>query len=148
MPIVTLRTTTGRESIVIDNIVSRVQGKKIPLKAVFHTEDLRGYIFVEGEVADVDSAIKGLPHIRGMVSTDIKLDEVEKFLVPEKRQIKLDVGDIVEVTGGPAFKGEKAKITRVDEVKGEITIELLEAVIPIPLTLPATAVRLYEKKKE
>jgi transcriptional antiterminator NusG len=148
MPIATLRTTTGREGVVIDSIVSRVQSKKIPVKAVFQTEDLRGYIFIEGEIADIESAIKGLPHIRGMVASDVKIEEVEKFLVPEKRQIKLDIGDIVEVTGGPAFKGERAKITRVDEVKGEVTIELLEAVIPIPLTLPTTAVRLYEKKKQ
>ncbi len=147
MPIVTLRTTTGREGVVIDSIVSRVQTKKIPVKSVFQTEDLRGYIFMEGEIADIENAVKGLPHIRGIVASDVKVEEVEKFLVPEKRQIKLDVGDIVEVTGGPAFKGEKAKITRVDDVKGEITIELLEAVIPIPLTLPNTAVRLYEKKK-
>jgi len=148
MTIATLRTTTGREGVVIDSIVSRVQGKKIPIKSLFQTEDLRGYIFIEGEITDIENAVKGLPHIRGMVASDVKLEEIEKFLIPEKRQIVLDVGDIVEVTGGPAFKGERARITRVDEVKGEITIELLEAVIPIPLTLPTTAVRLYEKKKE
>ena len=148
MTIATLRTTTGREGVVIDTITSRVLGKKIPIKAVFQTEDLRGYIFIEGEITDIENAIKGLPHIRGMVARDVKLAEIEKFLIPEKREIVLGVGDIVEVTGGPAFKGERARITRVDEMKGEITIELLEAVIPIPLTLPTTAVRLYEKKKE
>ena len=148
MPIATLRTTTGREGVVIDTITSRVIGKKIPIKSVFQTEDLRGYIFIEGEITDIESAIKGLPHVRGMVASDVKLEEIEKFLIPEKREIVLDVGDIVEVTGGPAFKGERARITRVDEMKGEITIELLEAVIPIPLTIPTTAVRLYEKKKE
>ena len=41
--------------------------------------------------------------------------------------------------------GEKAKITRVDNTKNEITIELLEATVPIPITVPAESVRVLEK---
>ncbi|MEM7813616.1 MAG: transcription elongation factor Spt5 [Candidatus Aenigmatarchaeota archaeon] len=142
----TIRTTTGREGVVIDAIVTRIKNKKLPIKSVFFTEDLRGYVFLEGEADDIEAAIKGIPHIRGVVARDVKFAELEKFLVPEKREIKLDVGDIVEVIGGP-FKGERAKITRVDETKGEITVEMLEAPIPIPVTIPSTSVRMYEKKK-
>lgn len=145
--IATVRTTTGREGVVIDAIVTRVQNKKLPLKSVFHTEDLRGYIFIEADDAmQITTAIQGIPHIRGVVATNVQLVELEKFLVPEKREIVLGIGDVVEVTGGP-FKGEKAKITRVDEAKGEATIELLEAPIPIPVTVPTTSLRLHEKKK-
>jgi len=143
----TIRTTTGREGVVIDAIVTRIKNKRLPIKSVFCTEDLRGYVFLEGEADDIEAAIKGIPHIRGVVARDVKLAELEKFLVPEKREIKLDIGDIVEVIGGP-FKGERAKITRVDETKGEITVEMLEAPIPIPVTIPSTSVRIHEKKKE
>jgi transcriptional antiterminator NusG len=142
----TLRTTTGRESAVLDAIVTRVKMKKLPLKSVFLTGDLRGYVFLEGEPDYIEAAIKGIPHVRGLVARDVKLSELEKFLIPEKREIKLDVGDIVEVTGGP-FKGERAKIKRVDEGKGEITVEMIEAPIPIPVTIASTAVRIHEKKK-
>jgi transcriptional antiterminator NusG len=142
----TVRTTTGREGVVIDVIVTRIQNKKLPIKSVFYTEDLRGYVFIEGENEHIEAAVKGIPHIRGIVAHDVKLTEIEKFLVPEKREIKLDVGDIVEVIGGP-FKGERAKITRVDETKGEITVEMLEAPIPIPVTIASTSVRMHEKKK-
>jgi transcriptional antiterminator NusG len=143
----TIRTTTGREGVVIEAIVTRAQNRKIPLKSVFHSDDLRGYIFIEADdAAHIGAAIQGMPHVRGMVATNVQLAELEKFLVPEKREIKLNIGDIVEVTGGP-FKGEKAKITRVDETKGEATIELLEAPIPIPVTVPTTSLRLHEKKK-
>lgn len=142
----TIRTTTGREGVVIDAIVTRIKNKKLPVKSVFYTDDLRGYVFIEGEQDDIEAAIKGIPHIRGVVARDVKLSELEKFLVPEKREIKLDVGDVVEVIGGP-FKGERAKITRVDETKGEITVEMLEAPIPIPVTIPSTSVRMHEKKK-
>ena len=145
--ITTIRTTTGRESVVIDALVTRIKNKKLPIKSVFCMEELRGYVFLEGETEEqVEAAVKGIPHIRGLVAHGVKFTELEKFLVPEKREIKLDIGDIVEVIGGP-FKGERAKITRVDETKGEITVEMLEAPIPIPVTIAAASVRMYEKKK-
>jgi transcriptional antiterminator NusG len=145
--IASIRTTTGRENVVIDSISTRTQLKKIPIKSIFHPEDLRGYIFIEGDAnEDIETAIKTIPHVRGIVSRDVKLSELEKFIVPEKREIKIEVGDIVDIISGP-FKGERARITRVDEVKGEVTLELMEAVIPIPVTISVNSVRIYEKKK-
>jgi len=147
MPILTIRTTTGRENVVIDSIVNKIQSRKIPIKSVFHPEDLRGYVFIEGEAEDIKISVKGVPHVRGLIQKDVKLEELERFLIPEKSEIKIEVGDVVEIIGGP-FKGEKAKITRIDETKGEITVELLEAAIPIPVTISVNSVRIYEKKKE
>lgn len=145
--IATIRTTTGRENVVIDSIQSRVKNHSIPIKSVFHPEDLRGYIFVEGEVNEIEACIKGIPHIRGLINKDVNLEQLERFLIAEKEEIKLETGDTVEIIGGP-FKGEKGKITRVDETKNEITVEFLEAAIPIPVTISVNTVRLYEKKKE
>lgn len=145
--IATIRTTTGRENVVIDSVQSRIKNNNIPIKSVFHPEDLRGYIFIEGEVNDIESCIKGIPHIRGLINKDVNLQQLERFLVSTKEEIKLGVGDIVEIIGGP-FKGENGKITRADETKNEITVEFLEAAIPIPVTISINTVRLYEKKKE
>jgi transcriptional antiterminator NusG len=50
----------------------------------------------------------------------------------------------VEVTGGP-FKGMRAKITRVDKSKEEVTLELLEATFTLPITVHSDYVRLVEK---
>ena len=57
--------------------------------------------------------------------------------------------DVVEIIGGP-FKGEKGKIQRIDSVKDEVTVELLEASIPIPVTISTELVRLIRtaQKKE
>ncbi|MEM3699238.1 MAG: transcription elongation factor Spt5, partial [Archaeoglobaceae archaeon] len=52
----------------------------------------------------------------------------------------------VEVTVGP-FKGERGIVQRVDSTRNEITIELLEAVVPIPVTVKAENVRVVEKKE-
>jgi len=142
----TIRTTTGRENVVIESLMNRIRSESIAVKSLFHPEELRGYVFIEGESESVEAAIKGVPHIRGLINKEVQMNDIERFLVPEKSEIKLEIGDTVEIIGSP-FKGEKAKITRVDETKGEITVEFLEAAIPIPVTISMTSVRL-EKKKE
>jgi transcription termination/antitermination protein NusG len=145
--IATIRTTTGRENVVIDSVTTRIATQNIPIKALFHPEELRGYVFIEGEVEEIEAAIKGIPHIRGFINKNVPMEQIERFLVAEKSEIKLEVGDIVEIIGSP-FKGERAKISRIDEQKGEITVEFLEAAIPIPVTISANSVRLHEKKKQ
>jgi len=145
--ILTIRTTTGRENAVMDTISTKIQARKIPVKTIFYTDDLRGYVFIEGEKEDIENSIKGVPHVRGLIAKDVNLKELEKFMVPEKREIKYETGDVVEIVGGP-FKGEKAKITRVDDTKNEVTIELLESVIPIPVTISMNVLRMHEKKRQ
>ena len=144
--IMTIRTTTGRENASMTAISTRIQARKIPVKALFFTDELRGYIFIEGETEDIENAIKNIPHVIGMIAKQVDIKELEKFMIAEKSEIKYEIGDIIEVVGGP-FKGEKAKITRMDEAKSEVTIELLEAVIPIPVTISMSIIRLYAKKK-
>lgn len=144
--IVTIRTTTGRENIVIESVTARAKKHGVQIKSIFHPEDLRGYVFIEGEIEEIEASVKGVPHVRGLINKDVPMKDLEKFLIAEKREIKLEVGDIVEVVGGP-FKGEKGKIVRADEAKNELTVEFLEAAIPIPVTISANAVRMYEKKK-
>ena len=146
--ILAIRTTTGRENAVIDSMTTRIKSEHIPIKSLIHTEELRGYIFIEADDIDsIQEAMKGLPHVRGLLGKEIKLEEIERFLIPEKQVTKVEQNDIVEVISGP-FKGEKAKVTRVDDVKQEIIVELLEAAIPIPITISVNTVRIYEKAKK
>ncbi len=46
---------------------------------------------------------------------------------------------------GP-FKGEKAKIMSIDTAKEEVTVQLIESMVPIPVTVRAEAIRMLEKK--
>jgi len=145
--IVTIRTTTGRENIVIESIMSRVKSHKIPVKSIIYPEEIKGYIFVEGEINDIEASVKGVPHVRGIINKDVPMQQLEKFMIAEKSEIKLEIGDIIEIIGGP-FKGEKGRITRMDETKNEITVEFLEAAIPIPVTISINSVRIHEKKRK
>ncbi|MBI4163168.1 MAG: transcription elongation factor Spt5 [Candidatus Aenigmarchaeota archaeon] len=140
----TIRITTGRENVVIESLSSRIKNANIPIKSIIHPEELRGYIFIEGESEEIESAIKNVPHIRGLINKPVPLNQVERFLVPEKSEVKFEIGDIIEIVSAQ-FKGEKGKITRVDDTKNMITVEFLEAAIPIPVTIPMNSVRMEKK---
>jgi transcriptional antiterminator NusG len=138
--ILTVRTTRGREKTAINAMRSKIKSENLDIKAVFHPEDLRGYVFVEGIEEDIRTLSSELRNINGVIDEEVEIDEIEKYLDEEQEDIKLEVGDKVEVVGGP-FKGEEAKINRVDETNREVTIELLEAAVPIPTTVDADMVR-------
>jgi transcriptional antiterminator NusG len=138
--ILTARTTRGREKTAINALRSKIKNSDRDIKAVFHPEDLKGYIFVEGQESDIRDLVSEVRNVRGIIDEEVGVDEIEKYLSEEKEDIKLEQGDTVEVIGG-AFKGEEAKITRVDETNREVTIELLDAAVPIPTTVEADMVR-------
>ena len=145
--IATIRTTSGRENSILESVSGRVKRSAVPIKSLFLTEEIRGYIFIEGEINDIEAAIKGVPHIRGLINKPVPVQQLERFLIPEKMEIKVELGDVVEIIGGP-FKNEKGKVTRVDDTKNEITVEFLEAAIPIPVTISMNSIRMYGKKKK
>lgn len=138
--ILTARTTRGREKTAINALESKVKGKDVDIRAVFHPEDLQGYIFIEGNESDIRDVAQDSRNINGIIDEEVDVDEIEKYLSEEQEDIKIEVGDKVEVVGGP-FKGEEAKINRVDETNREVTIELLDAAVPIPTTVDADMVR-------
>ena len=140
----TIRITTGRENVVIESLIMRIKNAHLPIKSIVHPEELKGYVFVEGEAEEIENAIKNVPHIRSLINKPVPITQVEKFLVAQKSEIKFEIGDIIEIVGSP-FKGEKGKITRIDETKSEITVEFLESAIPIPVTIPMVSVRMDKK---
>lgn len=134
MPIYTIRTTVGRERTVFDSLDAKLKAKNPGVKAMLSPNELKGYIFIEGEEEDIHKAIQGTPHIKGIINKPIKIDELSNFYSTEVKEVKFKEGDIVEVVGGP-FKREKAKIVRIDETKREAKIELVESAVPIPITI-------------
>lgn len=138
--ILTARTTRGREKTAIKELRSQIKSKNLDIKAVFHPEELKGYIFIEGDEGDIRQLASNVRQLRGIIDDEVDVDEIEKYLSDEQEEIKLEVGDEVEVIGG-AFKGEAAKVNRIDDTNREITIELLDAAVPIPTTVDVDMVR-------
>ncbi len=134
--ILALRTTVGRERMALDAIEAKVKSKNLAVKAVFSPAELKGYIFIEAEKRDIiEEAIKGLPHVRGIVDREVSGEDVSKYMVKqEDKQIMFKEGDLVEVVGGP-FKREKAKVLSIDSTKQEAKIELVDSAVPIAITI-------------
>ncbi|KYH40415.1 transcription elongation factor Spt5 [Candidatus Bathyarchaeota archaeon] len=140
-----IRTTAGQERNVANLIANRVEANNLPVKAILVPEVLKGYLFVEADGPHiVEEAIAGIKHVRSRVKGVVSFSEVERYVVVKPVIEELDVGDIVEVVSGP-FKGMRAKITRVERAKEEVTIELLEASFTLPITVHADYVKLVEK---
>jgi len=142
-----VKTIIGRENVVLESIAGKSKNQNLDIKTLIHPEEIKGYIFVEGELKDIEAAIREIPHARGIIRTPVSSDEIKKFLQPKKTEIKINEGDIVEVIGGP-FKGEKGKVKKYDKLKGEVTIELIEVTVPIPVTINAGLVKLLKKTSE
>ena len=138
--ILTARTTRGREKTAIEALRSKIKSQNLDIKAVFHPQDLKGYIFIEGNENDIKDLSSEIRNLRGIIDDEVDIEKIEKYLSEEEEDIKIEEGDEVEVVGG-AFKGEEAKVKRVDETNREVTIELIDAAVPIPTTVDINTVR-------
>jgi transcriptional antiterminator NusG len=118
--------------------------------------------------------VKGIKHLRSVIDGDTSIEDrcrkcktivgesdencpncgtelgdetrdkgIAHFLTPKPAVSGIVEGDIVEIVSGP-FKGEKAKVRSKDEAKEEITVELLEAMVAIPVTIRGDSVRVLK----
>ena len=92
----------------------------------------------------IEQLVEKVPHARTVVHGETTLSEVAHFLVPKPVVSGISEGTIVELVAGP-FKGEKAVVKRIDTGKEEITVELYESVLPIPITVRGDNVRVVDK---
>jgi transcriptional antiterminator NusG len=142
-----VKTTTGQEKNVARLIAAKVEMTHIPIKAILVPDVLKGYVFMEADGPHlVEEAIAGVRHVRSRIPGLVSFSEIERYIVRKPILEDLNEGDVVEITGGP-FKGMRAKITRIDKSKGEVTLELLEATFTLPITVHSDYVKLVEKAK-
>jgi transcriptional antiterminator NusG len=142
-----VKTTTGQEKNVAKLVAARIEMNHIPIKAILVPEVLKGYVFIEAEGPHlVEDAIAGIRHVRSRVPGVVSFSEIERYIIRKPVIEELNEDDIVEVTGGP-FKGMRAKITRIDKSKAEVTLELLEATFTLPITVHSDYIKLVERAK-
>ena len=127
--------------------------------AVLSPVGLRGYVFVEGMNTDrLQEKTREIKKARSFVDrkdisvakgthipAETSIEEISSYLVPVSAVIGIEEGDLVELVNGP-FKGERARVQRIDQAKEEITVELVDAMVPIPVTVKGDSVKLIEKE--
>lgn len=143
-----LRTTANREEQVTDLVASNAKKKKLEVYSVIRPHGMRGYIFVEAATkTDAEQAAFNIPYARGILPKPVNYTEIEHMLEQVKHEVNIQKNDIVEIITGP-FKREQAKITRIDKAKEEVVVELLEAAVPIPITVKMDAVKVIRRETE
>jgi len=144
-----VRTAANREDQVVDYLVSKLRkGVQEQFYAVIRPHGMRGYIFVEvASTTDAEAVLQGVPYARGLLPQEIPYGEIEHMLEQVKVEMNVRKNDIVEIISGP-FKREKAKVVRINKQKEEIVVELLEAAVPIPITVKMDVVKVIRRESE
>ncbi len=143
-----VKTTINQEENVAKLIDNKAEREKAPVYAMLAPNELRGYLFVEAaDRPHLDRIVRSIRHAKTLLDEATDIADIEHFLTPKPAVAGIEEGDIVELVSGP-FKGERARVQRIDETKEEITVELFEAMVPIPVTVRGDHVRVLKKEEE
>ena len=111
--------------------------------AILIPDTLPGYCFIEGvSQMEIENSLSQVRVIssRAVGSSDVPIDELISLLNPRPSIEGLEEGDTVEIIDGP-FKGFKAKLTRIEDASQEITAELLDSTMALPVRIHADYVK-------
>lgn len=143
-----VKTTVKHERTVADNIWKIAKKERLGIYSILAPNELKGYILIEADGPEVvNRAIASVPYARTMVKGQSNFAEIEHFLTPKASISGITEGTLVELIAGP-FKGEKARVKRIDSTREEITVELFEAMVPIPVTVRGDNVRILERDEK
>lgn len=136
------RVTAGQEAIVADLLSEKIKKAKSSVFSLIVSPRLRGYLIAEApDELEAKRVMTNVPHVKGMLHKHMEISEITELLESKPQEVLLNPGNLVEITSGP-FKGEKAKIVRMNPEKEEMTVELIAVAVPIPVTIKMGTVKL------
>ena len=164
MTIYAVKATAGQERVVAELIYREAINKKAEITreggevySILYTTGLKGYVLVEANNPGlVEDLARNVPKTRGLLLKEkgtldsagiIPIADLENTLKPRPIVTEVGRGDLIELIAGP-FKGEKARVARIDEDKNEITVELIEAAVPIPVIVSGDDIKILRRETE
>ena len=142
-----IKVTTNKEEKATEMVSEKAEKKNLNVFSVSRPHGLRGYIFLEAEDREsAEEAVFNLPYVKGIIGKTIEYEEIKNMVEPSGEAISIKEGDIVEMISEP-FKKEKAKVIRIDKQKEEVTVSLLGAVVPLPVTVKIDNVRVIRREE-
>jgi len=140
-----IRVTSSQEKITLDILEKKAMKAGLPIYSMILVEGMRGYLIVEAKnEAACRDLIMNEPHVKGMLQKPLSEEELNKMIEIKRSAQEIGVNDVVEFLSGP-FKGYKAKVIKVDPTKDEITVELMDVAVPIPVTTKSNTAKIIEK---
>ncbi len=142
-----VKVTSGQERIVANMLQSKAAKSDQKVYSMMIVEGMRGYIIIEAEDELACREFVSKEHnVRGVLSKPLSQEEIDKLVsMPSKAQ-DIQKGDTVEFSTGP-FKGYKAKVLKIDDTKNDMTVELMDVVVPIPITTKINTAKVIQKAK-
>jgi len=143
-----VKVTTNKEDRAVEMVTQRALKKELNVFSVIKPHGLKGYIILEAvDRETAEEASFNLPYVKGIIGKTVAYEEIKNMLEPKVEDFNIAIGDIVEMIGN-TFKGEKAKVTRIDKAKGEVVVSLLGASVPIPVAVKMDNVKVIRREKE
>ncbi len=159
-----VKATAGQERVVAELLYRESQSKRQTIAAeggkiysVLYTTGLKGYVLVEANSPGVvEDLAREVPKTKGLLLKEkgnlesagiIPIADLEKTLKPVPIVTEVNRGDLIELISGP-FKGEKARVAKLDRDKNEITVELIEAAVPIPVIVSGDDIKVLQRDKD
>jgi len=143
-----IKVITNKEERAIEMISERAVKKNLSVYSVSRPHGLRGYILLEAEDREsAEEAVFNLPYVKGIIGKTISYEEIKSMVEPSVTTISIKDGDIVEMIGS-TFKGEKAKVLRVDKQKEEVVVSLLGAAVAFPVTVKLDNVKVIRREDQ
>ena len=141
-----IKEITNKEERAIEMISERAEKKNLNVFSVSCPHGLRGYILLEAEDREsAEESVFNLPYIKGIIGKTISYEEIKSMVEPSAISVSIKEGDIVEMIG-TTFKGEKAKVLRVDKQKEEVVVSLLGAAVSFPVTVKIDNVKVIRRE--
>lgn len=144
MTLFAVQTTASYEETSAQMIIERgIDG----IHATLAPPDMTSYVIVEADdISDVQRAIEDVPNTRKVIDGEINIAEVEGFLEEKSDVEGVTEESVVRLTDGP-FKGEKAKVTNIDDKNERVKVELYEATVPIPVEVRGDQLKVLDKEE-
>lgn len=143
-----VKVTSGQERIAANMLQNKASKTTLPIYAIVVIEGMRGYIIVEAEDELVCRQFITKEHnVKGMLNKPLADEEINRLIEVKTFAQDIEKGDTVEFNSGP-FKGYKAKVLKVDESKNDITVELMDVVVPIPITTKMNTAKVIHKAEK
>lgn len=144
MTLFAVKTTASQEETCAEMITERGYDE---IHAALAPEDMTSYIIVEADsVGPIERAIDEVPHANSVLQGQTSMTEVRDFLEPTSDVEGINEGAVVQLTGGP-FSGDKAKVTGIDNANEKVTVEMLEATVPIPVEVRGDQIRVLDQEE-
>ena len=141
-----VKVTTNKEDKALELVADKIKKKKIGVYALARPHGIRGYIFLESpDRENAEEAVYNLPYVKGILPAQVTYEEISQMMEPVASEVNIEKNDVVEMISEP-FKKEKAKVIRIDKIKGEVVVSLLNAAVPIPVTVKLDNVRVIRRE--